>query len=508
MAVAFMAVLVPSLSAQTDTLLIQGFESTPFPPTDWYQVINNTTAQTYPGTWFRGNYSSTQFHHGTYGSYCWWSNDPQNEWMVTPQLSLTGYQANTHQVLLRFYSAFYRTTATSLHNYICVSNNNGSNWQDTVDDPIHTVSGSGWVYINDNPNPLVYDISDHIGQTIRIGWNYYYNGGGGSRGVWSFDDVLVTVTDTTSGGPGGDSLDLEMVNVIRPNTEEEGGVAFTPGCKIYNNLDAQVLAEVRARFTDLSNMQVVYDKVLSSFPCDPGYTTCQAFPDFTPEGGKKYKALFVVTNEDDVNPANDNLEKNWSAVVGIDVTPIDILAPADDQVNGFAPSAKYAERAGMEISANLICKIEDGTYHSIIYADTLSHDFAGNDTFTAVFNDAPMPGTGSYKITFWAENPVDGSNISQPSAVKDFNYEGVLENPAPLKYDLSVTGSSVSFNLAKATTVSLKVYDAAGNLVANLASGSMEAGSHTANLNLKSGVYFVKLVTPEYSTVRKATILN
>lgn len=508
MAVALIAALVPSLNAQTDTLLIQGFETTPFPPTNWYQVINNTVVQSYPGTWYRGNYPTTGFFHGTYGCLCWWSNGAQNEWMVTPQLDLTGYQANTHQVFLRFSSAFYRTTATTLHNYICVSSNNGSNWQDTIDDPIHTVAGSGWVYIDDNPNPLLYDISDHIGQTIRIGWNYYYNAGGGSRGVWSFDDVLVTAVDTTSGAPGGDSLDLEMVTIIRPNTEEQGGVAFTPGCKIFNNLDTVVVAEVRARLTDLSNMQVVYDKVLSNYPCDPGYTTCQAFPDFTPEGGKEYKALFVVTNENDINPANDNLEKNWFASLGIDITPIEILAPADNQINAFKPSARYAERAGKAMTANLICKIEGGAFNAILFTDTLSHDFAAYDTFTAEFKDVTGLEDGSYSITFWAENPLDASNISKPEATKDFGYDGIAEKPQPTKNELSVSGRSVNFSIAKESVVSLKVYDAAGNLVTTIASGSMAAGSHVVTWTARPGVYFVKLVTPDYSAVRKATVLN
>jgi hypothetical protein len=501
------AVMATGLNAQVDTLLLQGFESTPFPPTNWYQVINNTTINGYPCTWYQGNYSSTQFHHGSYGAYIWWSNSVQDEWLVTPQLNLSGYQANTHQIFLRFSSAFYRTTATSVHNYICASSNNGAAWQDTIDDPIHTVPGSGWVYINDAPNPLEYDISDHIGQTIRIGWNYYYNGGGGSRGVWSVDDVLVTAKDTTSSGPSGD-LDLEMVSIYRPNTEELAGEAFKPSCKIYNNISDTVLADVLCRFTDLSDMDVKYEKVVSDFPLEPGYSTVGAFPNFTPEGGKEYKALFVVTNPDDINHNNDNLEKRWSAVAGIDVTPIEILAPAENQVNAFAPSAKYAERAGKATPATLICQIEDVAFHSVIYSDSMSHDFAGSDTFTATFANAPMPADGMFTIKFWAENPLDGSNISKPEMMLAFTYTGIEEKPEPRTYTLSATGSLVNFSLARPANVSLKVYDAAGNVVATLASGSMTAGPHQATWNARPGVYFVKLVTPEYSNVCKAIVLR
>jgi hypothetical protein len=92
--------------------------------------------------------------------------------------------------------------------------------------------------------------------------------------------------------------------------------------------------------------------------------------------------------------------------------------------------------------------------------------------------------------------------------VKDFNYGGILEKPEPLKFDLSVAGKSVNFTLAGPTVVSLKVYDAAGNLVATLASGSMTAGPHSETFAARPGVYFVKLVTPEYSAVRKTTVLN
>jgi hypothetical protein len=266
-------------------------------------------------------------------------------------------------------------------------------------------------------------------------------------------------------------------------------------------------ADVECRITDLDNMNVVYDKVLSNVPFEMGYTTVGAFPDFTPEGGKKYKALFVVTNPDDIDHANDNMEKKFTTGAAEEVTPTEILAPMAVQQNKFSPSAKFLEKAGVDEADVVLHYSIEGAAYLAVSEDSVKHSFSANEEYTANFPEVNVLTDGGYNITFWATNS-KGVPISKPEKSLAFTYTGITEKPEPVKYALSATGSLVSFSLARSANVSLKVYDAAGNVVATLASGSMDAGSHTATWNARPGVYFVKLVTPEYSSVCKAIVVK
>jgi len=76
--------------------------------------------------------------------------------------------------------------------------------------------------------------------------------------------------------------------------------------------------------------------------------------------------------------------------------------------------------------------------------------------------------------------------------------------------------TTIQFDLATAGQVELQVFDVAGHLVRTLASGVQEAGRHSVIWNgldanghrVGSGVYFYKLVAPEFSATRKLILLK
>ncbi len=88
-----------------------------------------------------------------------------------------------------------------------------------------------------------------------------------------------------------------------------------------------------------------------------------------------------------------------------------------------------------------------------------------------------------------------------------------LLNNYPNPFNPSTT---ISFRLANAGEVSLKVYDAKGNLVANLLSGSLAAGNHEAvwhgvnqrGIQVSSGIYFYTLKMGHTSETRKALLIR
>jgi hypothetical protein len=65
--------------------------------------------------------------------------------------------------------------------------------------------------------------------------------------------------------------------------------------------------------------------------------------------------------------------------------------------------------------------------------------------------------------------------------------------------------------LPQRSEVKLVVYDALGRQVAELATGTMEAGTHNVTFdaaNLPSGIYVYKLVAGEFTNVKKLMLLK
>jgi hypothetical protein len=71
--------------------------------------------------------------------------------------------------------------------------------------------------------------------------------------------------------------------------------------------------------------------------------------------------------------------------------------------------------------------------------------------------------------------------------------------------------TNISFSLAEAGNVTLKVYDITGRLVATLVNGYQEAGEHVVSWDassVSSGVYFYKLATADYSATKSMNLLK
>lgn len=71
--------------------------------------------------------------------------------------------------------------------------------------------------------------------------------------------------------------------------------------------------------------------------------------------------------------------------------------------------------------------------------------------------------------------------------------------------------TKIRFDLPKAGFVKLNVYDLTGRLVTSLLNSRYEAGEYSYNFNaenLSAGVYFYKLETPEYTSVRKMILVK
>jgi hypothetical protein len=489
---------VISLYAQT-SLLSEDFEDS-FLPEGW-----DTSQTTGLNQWFRNDYwERDNFTLGEDG-YCADNDD---------NAALPSRAGNNALISPAFDASEYTTVWLAYD----------VDWypaDDNLEGRVDVYDGSSWVTVMTHPETRKTErdsihVSDEVAgvSNAQIRFVYHETSGGVKSKWYQVDDVAVW--GSTEPTP----LDLEMVEIIRPEDREEPEVSFKPKCKIYNNQDTTVHARIICTIKDLPEeilqQGVVYGSEYPDYPLTPGYNYVE-FEEFTPMPETTYNAFFEVEHPDDVDENDNSEEKNFSTAEK-DVTPYKIVSPGEPVLaTPFKPTAMYTERSnrGLE-NVTMRCWIKDMIGSEIVYSYALEpRTFEPYDTVLAVFETAKLEG-GRYIIRFWAtdENLI---NLSNPPLEDTFEYLGVAEKSAEKGAGLDATpnlfsGSTVvRFSLASPCDVSLRVYDAAGNLVTVLVKGTYTPGQHEVTWgahDVTSGVYFIRFITPGFSAARKVVVLK
>ena len=71
--------------------------------------------------------------------------------------------------------------------------------------------------------------------------------------------------------------------------------------------------------------------------------------------------------------------------------------------------------------------------------------------------------------------------------------------------------TKISYTLAKASNVTLKVFDILGRQIATLVNGKNEPGEHSISwnaLNVPSGVYFYRIVAGDFVQTQKMILMK
>lgn len=146
--------------------------------------------------------------------------------------------------------------------------------------------------------------------------------------------------------------------------------------------------------------------------------------------------------------------------------------------------------------------------------------FHPGDTVEVTVHFLPDPsvaGTGHVQIQLGTiHNPNERTTLNltastEPSAVDDQTNslkEFRLVQNYPNPFNPSTT---ISFNIAQRSNVSLKVYNITGKEVATLVNGEKEPGSYRVNFNaekLSSGIYFYKISAGNFTSVRKMILIK
>ena len=122
----------------------------------------------------------------------------------------------------------------------------------------------------------------------------------------------------------------------------------------------------------------------------------------------------------------------------------------------------------------------------------------------------------------WQDNRLDAGGMY----AQNINFDGSFGNPTginsvgeiPNKFSLSQNypnpfnpSTTIKFEVAKSTFVTLKVYDIMGREVMSLVNQNMNAGTYEYSLNmmnLTSGTYFYKMTAGSFSEVKKMIVLK
>lgn len=484
--------------AGVDTLMYENFNSAwgpyaNYPPAGW---TINYTGTANASDWFNGSWGSGTSTGGGVPDLYWSPYETAVDEFISPSVNCSDYS----EIWLAFEHE-YNHFSSPYTNQILGSTNGGSSWPVVI-----------WDYNESSYNRSrdSIDISSWAGGQSAVAFNWYANGNNYNLNYRAFDDVLVVAFEDCGLPPPYVYLDLDLVQIIRPREKEEGGVAFKPSIKIFNNVDSVAHATGSCKIKNLTTQNIVYEDALSNVAVDPGYNVVSGFKEFTPEANTKYEATFVIEHPDDINTTNNVNQKKFTTELGVDVTPNAVLAPAATQQGTFQPKATYKENAGAESTdAVLYCEIKDAS-ETRVYIDSVQQTFAANQEMDVEFGTRAELAEGTYTIAFWAEDR--GNNISHPPLSMTFTQGvGVEEGPSVGLTNLEVSGNTIKFSLANRTYVSIRVYDAAGKLVETLIESTREAGYYTYQLHAEdfsSGLYFVRMSTPDYTAVRKLTLLH
>lgn len=481
----------------TTSLLEEDFEGETFPPTDWDIITTNTdTVEGHLCTWFRGDVEASR-HHDNAGAYVWFSDNPSNEWLITPGIDLSGI-SEEDRVELIFNSSYTPTLESEIHHYVLLSLDGGTTWTDTLLDVNHVEVENPTlepVFIDDEPNPFSIDLSGYIGDTITIGFNYYLTAEG-FKAVQTLDDIKIVVKDYDAlwtdddtisvPGPSGQTsfthtfnapwspdsagifrlrvwtsyeqdrdpsndmfvgkayagvtVDLGITQIMRPAGVEAPNEAFVPQCVVENSSANPCNGIVRCRIDEEGGPVYIDSAVVA---LDTGYTNVSMKAFVVGELGSAYTAHFAVENAMDADSSNNAQSRSFVAGYLHSIVPVGTISPTENDTiaASFNPQASYMNQGIFtESDWFAIVRIVDMTEGGI-WSDTVHmlSEILPEEAIDISFDQFTPVAEHEYRCTFSALVNTEGFG-SQNLDVPFFGGQGsdIAEDVMPKEYSLGV----------------------------------------------------------------------
>jgi hypothetical protein len=155
------------------------------------------------------------------------------------------------------------------------------------------------------------------------------------------------------------------------------------------------------------------------------------------------------------------------------------------------------------------CDCEDYANLAEVVDDTLHILFVEDKDAGASIQTPPEGATTLNPVRYWkvpASMLMTGVEESKTDLLRPGKYTLAQNAPNPF-----ARSTAIKYQLPRASHVSVCVYDATGRVVETLVDESQKAGLHEAVWDSEgrgSGIYFYKIVTPDYTATRKMVVLR
>jgi len=235
-----------------------------------------------------------------------------------------------------------------------------------------------------------------------------------------------------------------------------------------------------------------------------------AYSHISPHAGSIISPFYVVDN--------NNLVYHYSTNSGVNWTYGGVISPASgDETKSTLRALKSTSIGGVTVAY----KEDDGDSVMFTWADATS---PSSFTTPERISDAPATGifppvagwiynSGTYSAIIYSRfGPVDvyfdwfGNTAIEEKPGKEISAGFVKLAPNP-----SRNLAKLTYIVQKEGNVKISLYDATGRSVDNLVNEAKPAGEHTITINTKNratGIYFLKVKTPEATYTKQMTIIK
>jgi len=204
------------------SLLTEGFEGSW--PGDWTLIQTNPGpgGGSIPPYWSQTDYDQ---HSGTYAAGLWWDYAHQDEWLISPDIELTG-AAPGDEYYVTFWTYGWEGSVYDDHYYVKVSTDNGTTWTPLFD--LSDLTGGDW---NAWAYPYTIDLTAYADETVKLAWHAIDCNDPGNPNypglwyIWIIDDIEVGYTTAPD-------HDVGVTGIISPVSGPAG--VITPEVTVEN----------------------------------------------------------------------------------------------------------------------------------------------------------------------------------------------------------------------------------------------------------------------------------
>jgi len=188
-------------------ILTEGFEGS-WLPAGWSVIQTNPGpgSGSIPPYWDQTSYD---YHSGSYAAGVWWDYNHQDEWLISPEVTLTG--STTGNYYVTFWTYGWEGSIYDDHYYVKVSTDNGTTWTALFD--LSDLTGNDW---NDWEYPYTVNLNAYAGQDVKLAWHAIDCNDPGNPNypglwyIWIIDDIEIGYYDVPDDDVGVTSIDAPV----------------------------------------------------------------------------------------------------------------------------------------------------------------------------------------------------------------------------------------------------------------------------------------------------------